>query len=204
MNGILIAFELVLIVPLFVATWRTSLLGLSLQGALMAWIAFRHGAHLSIDGGLEVLDLVVVRAILAPLVLYRVLRAQNAPRRNDVIPPNLLSWTLALALVVLGFRVGAALVPAEGDAQTLVAVSTSGVLLGLLVLSTRSSPFSQMIGALRIENGIALLELGSPHREAVAIRFGQTAVVLGAVLLFGWYLRRLDAAPAGSAEDPAL
>lgn len=189
MSGALIAFEIVLLLPLFMATWRTSLLGLSLQGALMAWIAFRHGFHLSFAAVLAVCDLVVVRTLVAPMVLHRVLVQQNAPKRNDVIAPNLLSWTFALALVLVAFRLAAALEPAEGDAQMLIAVAVSGLLLGLLVLSTSSGPFSQIIGALRIENAIALLELGSEaHPQSLGIRVGQLAVLAASVGFFRWYL----------------
>ncbi|MDF2691796.1 MAG: hypothetical protein K0S65_179, partial [Labilithrix sp.] len=39
MTGALIAFAIVVLIPLFVATWRTSLLGLSLQGVLIAWLS---------------------------------------------------------------------------------------------------------------------------------------------------------------------
>ncbi len=201
MNGVLVAFEIVLIVPLFVASFRTSLLGLSLQGALMAWLAFRHGAHLSAETAILFVDLVVVRAIGAPLLFYRVLRAQNAPRRNDVIAPNLFSWTVALVLVLMSFRVADRLVPVESDARTLVAVATSAILLGMLVLSTRSPAFSQTVGALRIENGIALFELGAgSHHEALPIRLGQTVVFLVTVVFFRWYLVHLHADASRSHE----
>ena len=41
MNALLVALLLVLLLPLFAASWRTSLLGLAGQGLLMAWIAIR-------------------------------------------------------------------------------------------------------------------------------------------------------------------
>lgn len=206
MSGLLIAFVLVLIVPLFVATWRTSLLGLSLQGALMTAIAFRHGLHLSLEVVPEILDLVIVRTLVTPAVLHRALHLRRAPPRNDVIPPNLLSWTVALALVVAAFRVAAVLVPSEGDPQTLVGVATAGVLLGLLVLATRSSPISEIVGALRVENAIALFELGALHRGAIGIRLAQSTVTLASILYFGRYLRTLEAPDAESVEAgrPAL
>lgn len=196
MNGVLIAFIVVLIVPLFVATWRTSLLGLSLQGALMAWIFFHHGGHVALtaDNAVTFVDLIVLRTVAGPLLLYFALRQQNAPRRNDVIAPNLFSWGIALVLVLMSFRIGDVLVPIEGDHRTLVAVATSSVLLGLLVLSTRSGPFSQMVGALRLENGIALFELGQPeHQEQIGIRIAQTVVFAFTVAFFRWYLVQLHA-----------
>ncbi len=191
MTGILIAFLVVLVVPLFVGTWRTSFLGLSLQGFLLSWIAFRHGAHLSAELVVEVVDLVVLRAVAAPLLLRRVLTHQNAPPNNQVLAPNLFSWAMALALALVAFLAADQLVPAEGDAQLLVAVSTAALLLGLLVLATRGGHLSQMIGALRIENAIALFELGSVKHPSLGIRIGQVLVTAGSIAAYRWYLQHL-------------
>ncbi len=192
MTPLLIAFLAVLLMPLFIASWRTSLLGLSCQGALMGWMAYRHDHHLSVDTALAFADLVIVRAMLAPLLLYRVLRSQNAAPRNDVIPPNLLSWTAAIVLVVFAFQFAGVVIPQESDEQTLVAISAAGLLLGLLVLASQSNPFSQMVGALRVANAIALFELGDPgHHEAIGVRLAQTATLMITASMFAWYLRTL-------------
>jgi hydrogenase-4 component E len=190
-TGILIAFLVVLVVPLFVGTWRTSFLGLSLQGFLLSWIAFRHGVHFSAELVVEVVDLVVLRAIAAPWLLRRVLTQQNAPARNHVLAPNLFSWAIALALALMAFLAADQLVPVEGDAQLLVAVSTAALLLGLLVLATRGGHLSQMIGALRIENAIALFELGSVKHPSLGIRIGQVLITAGSIAFYRWYLQHL-------------
>jgi hydrogenase-4 membrane subunit HyfE len=207
MSSILTAFVAVLLLPLFIASWRTSLLGLACQGLLMGWIAYRHHPGSSLETVLALVDLVGLRAIVAPVSLFRIQRSHGAARRNDVIPPNLLSWALALVLVVLPFQLAGMLVPQEGEQQTIVAVSAAALLLGFLVLATQSGPFSQMIGALRVENAIALFELGSePHDEAVGIRIWQSAVLLVSILMFAWYLKALSAPTpeAGAVERSAL
>ncbi|MGZ3472984.1 MAG: hypothetical protein ACXWUG_00845 [Polyangiales bacterium] len=195
MNGLLIAFEIAILIPLFVATWRTSLLGLAAQGALMSTMVFRHGAHLSASTAVEFVDLVLLRTLVAPIALYLVLLRQHAPRRNDVIAPNLFSWGIALALVLMSFRLADTLVPVEGDPRTLVAVSASAMLIGLLVLSTRASPLSQMLGVLRLENGIALFELGAPHQGGLGIQIAQTLVFAASIGLIRWYLVHLHTEP---------
>jgi len=192
-TGILIAFVIALLVPLFVSKWRTSLLGLALQGALLAAIAYRqHGFSISTTTAVTIVDLVVVRAVVMPGWLFVTLRRQNAPLRNDVIAPNLFSWAMALALVVVAFRTADVLVPAEGNEQSLVAVSTSAFLLGLFVLATARGMVSQVIGLLRVENAIALFELGTPSEHtSLAIRIGQTALMLVSVGFCRWYLMGL-------------
>lgn len=210
MSSLLIALLGVLLVPLFVATWRTSLLGLSCQGFLMAWIAY----HVSPEPNtasqwLTLVDLILVRGLGAPLALYGVMHSQNATARNDVIPPNLLSWSFALGLVLLAFNFSQTLVTEPGQQQTLVAVAAAGVMLGFLVLATQSDPFSQMIGALRIENAIALFELGGGRRhEPLGVQLGQIAVVAATIAFYRFYLKTLSASSVvvaeGAPEGPTL
>ena len=193
MTGILIAFVIALLVPLFVSKWRTSLFGFALQGALLAAIAYRQRElSLSVGTAVTLVDLVVVRTMVMPAWLFVTLRRQNAPLRNDVIAPNLFSWAMALALVVVAFRTADVLVPVEGNEQSLVAVSSAAFLLGLFVLATARGTVSQVIGLMRVENAIALFELGTPaEHTSLAIRIGQTAIMLVSVGFCRWYLAGL-------------
>lgn len=194
MSPLLIAFVGILLVPLFVASWRLSLFGLAVQGLLMAWISYQLDPALDTAAAwVRLLDLVAVRGLGAPIAMYAVLRSQRAGARNDVIPPNLMSWTLAIALVLVAFRFADMLVPVEGNDHSFVAGATAGLLLGLLVLATQTGPFSQMVGVLRIENGIAFFELGAGH-QPIAMSIAQTIILIATVLLFRWYLRTLPRA----------
>jgi hydrogenase-4 membrane subunit HyfE len=194
-NPVLIAFIGVLLLPLFVASWRLSLLGLALQAFLMAWSAYEVQPALdSIGAWVGMFDLIVVRGLGAPIALYAVLRSHGATARHDVIPPNLMSWTLAIALVLVAFRFADMLVPVQGNEHSFVAGASAAVLLGLLVLATQTGPFSQMVGMLRIENGIAMFELGGHHDPAMQI--AQTVILVATILLFRWYLKTLPRASA--------
>ena len=90
-----------------------------------------------------------------------------------------------------------------------VAVAGAGLMLGLFVLATGSDPLSQVIGALRIENAIALFELGGgQHPAPPLIQLGLVAVFVGTAALFVSYLSaaNADGAPAAAvdAEGPTL
>lgn len=194
MNPLLISFVGVLLIPLFVATWRLSLFGLAAQGLLMGWISYQLDPALDSAGAwVSMFDLVVVRGIAAPLALYAVLRSQRVTSRNDVVPPNLMSWTLAIGLVFLAFRFADMLVPLAGTEHSFVAGATAALLLGLLVLATQTGPLSQMVGALRIENAIVLFELGGGHRD-LAMQIARTVILVATILLFRWYLNTLPRA----------
>jgi len=202
MNPLLIALLGALVIPLFVGTWRTSLLGLSAQGLLMA--ALVHRAAPSLDTAhdwLTLLDLALIRGVGMPVALYAVLKAQGARARNDVMPPNLFFWTLALALGLAAFNLAERLVSEPGEPQTLVAVAVAGLLLGFLVLSGSSEPFGQMVGALRIENAIVLLELSGNDHPALGLQLAMLAIFVATLGFFCWYLATLKEPAEESLES---
>ncbi len=223
MSPLLIGMLGILVVPMFVASWRLSLLALAGQGLIMAWIGYQLDPLMDTPAAWRSLfDLLVVRGVAAPLLLYTALRARRVGPSADVRPPNLMSWTLAVAAVLLAFRFAELIEPtAADDEQTFIAVATASLLLGLLLLATQGGAFSQMVGVLRLENAIALFELGSAaaappvptvnggepgllelggQHGALALGVSQTAVLVVTLLLFRWYLTTLPA-PTASATS---
>lgn len=197
MTYLLVAFLVVIVVPLLTASWRISLFGLALQGLLMAAMVSRHGwAHTWI-GALLLADLLVLRGWFIPRHLRRIMDDLGAGRRNDVIPANLLSWTLAGAAVLVAFRFAGHVLPGQGERTIHVAVAAAALLLGLLVLGTQVTTFSQITGVLRVEYAIALFELGGEHEPALPVQAGLTLVLLLSVLTLGRFLRKLGAAGDG-------
>ncbi len=203
MTYLLIAYLLVVLVPIFVATWRTSLLGLSLQGLLLGWMAVQLSDDFSVPRIALLVELVVVRGIFVPVYLYRVLSELKTPRRSDVIPANLLFWTIVGVLVVISFRFASSVFPGE-EASTHLAVAAAALLLGMLVLASQNQPLSQLIGVLRIENAIALFELASGPHLPLGVQLGVLGVFVLTVVLSGWFLRRIASAATVWVEGPTL
>lgn len=191
MTALLIAFLFVLLVPLLMATWRSSLLALALQGFLLGSIVLEGDATVSATTVIALVDLFVLRGLVAPLVLYVIMRHHRAPRRNNVLPANMLFWALAGGLVLLAFGFGGRLAPHDEPQALHLAVAGSGLLLGLVVLASQGTVFSQMIGLLRIENAIALFELSSEHHLPPLLQAGLSVVFLLTVVTLGVLLHRL-------------
>lgn len=178
-------FLLVVLVPLFAARWRVSLLGLALQGVLLFQASM--GDH---DGGvvLNAVDFLLIRGLVGPALLYTIQLSGGSPHRNDVIPANLFAWVLVVLLVTAAFRFAAVMDPLGGR----IAVASAALVLGLFVLASQSSVFSQIVGVLRIENAVALFEIALPRENAdPVVRIAQIAVTAGIVGLAAWYLRAL-------------
>ena len=79
MTYLLVSFLVVLVVPLFAATWRTSLLGLSLQGLLLGWMALR-GETARIRQGYRPLADEHARVHAAMAALQQELESKATPR----------------------------------------------------------------------------------------------------------------------------
>lgn len=175
-------FLLVILVPLFAARWRVSVVGLGLQGLLL-WAAA--GGHESL---FQTADLLVLRGLLVPALLWRCYRGRA---RNDVIPANLFAWGFVAAVTLAAFWFADALAagsPHEGR----IAVASAAFLLGLFVLASQDSPFSQLVGVLRIENAVAMFELTLPgHHVDPVVRTVQLAVTAGIAILAAWFLRQV-------------
>lgn len=206
MTYLLITLLVVLVLPLLTSSWRLSLVGLGLQGLLMTAMVAQRGWTFSPGGVVLLLDLLVIRTWFVPRHLYAIMRHLGGPGRRDVIPANLLSWTMAGALVLVAFRFASMLHPDGGVMATHVAVAGSGLLLGLLVLGTQASTFGQIIGVLRVEYAIALFELADGTEPALPVQLGMAVVLFLSVLTLGGFLRRLGAAGPDqpvSGERPA-
>jgi hydrogenase-4 component E len=191
MTYLLIAFLVMLVAPLFTASWRISLVALGLQGLLMATMVAQRGWTPTAGGVVLLIDLLVLRTWFVPRHLFAIMGSLGGPERRDVIPANLLSWTLAGALVLVAFRFAAMLQPEGGVVATNLAVATSGLLLGLLVLGTQASTFGQVVGILRVEYAIALFELASGQETGLPVQCGLALVLLLSVLTLGSFLKRL-------------
>lgn len=194
MTYLLVALLVVLVTPLLTASWRLSLVGLGLQGLLMTAMVAQRGWPVSPWGVVALLDLLVLRTWFVPRHLFAIMRNLGGSGRRDVLPANLLSWTMAGALVLVAFRFAALIHPEGGVIGTHVAVATSGLLLGLLVLGTQASTIGQIIGVLRVEYAIALFELASGHEVELPVQLGVTAVLVLSVLTLGAFLGKLGAA----------
>lgn len=195
---LLAAFGLVFAVPLFFGSWRMALLGLGAQTmiVLALLLARSHGGEAE-SLTVLVLDLGLIRGLLAPLALGRAAPPAVATGPPiELFPGDLLHWVVAAALVALGAKLGARLFPGEPAHATHAAIASAEVFLGFCVVAHQRTVLGQAIGMLTIENGAVLFEglLGSGW--PLPVHLGLALVFAGLILLVATFLRRdVDAAP---------
>lgn len=147
----------------------------------------QHEAALYLTG----LITLVIKAIILPIALRRIVRDFKITRAVETAMPVGLSMILGLALIGIAVWV---VLPTTMHAVTLtredLAISLSVVLLGLLVMTTRRNALSQIIGFLSTENGLVLAAIGMPGMPFVA-ELSVALLVLMAFLVVGVFLFRI-------------
>lgn len=187
-------FFLALTAPLFIRSWRAAAVGLFLQGLAMAAMVWSEGALDTASAVLALVDMALLRSVVAPLALGQMAEFTDIDAEFDMIPANLLIWTFAVILMLTGFAF--ALRATDGTAQAVLHVGTAvcAVLVAMLVLATQRAPFGQAVAILTLENAIGLFELRSQHPMAWPLRLGLMALFLLTVATMLLHLKRLGRA----------
>ena len=201
----LIAFLVAAIIPIFFGKIRSAPFWLTAQAAALAWNVAQHGDP-SLHTWVALIEVLVVRALIAPRLLSRAIRQRGEPNL-DLMPSNLFTWAIAIALVVLAFEFAA---PAMSDRQALtLGVVGATVTVSLLLLSTNDSPPAQLVAVLFMENGLALFESLLPEPWPLPVHGALGVIYLLTVAVGGWLIAtpdlmaRAEPSPASAAASPA-
>lgn len=181
----LILFLLAAVVPVFFGKIRSAPFWLSLQAVALAWSGAAHHEGWTVHAVVAMVEIITVRAVVAPLLLRRAIRGFAGPNA-DLMPSNLFTWAAGFALIVLAFDFGGA---AMTDAPALALGVVGGmVAMALLLLSTNPSPPAQLVAVLFMENGIAVFESLLPEPWAWPVHGTLTLVYLVTVGVGGWLI----------------
>ena len=188
MTAPLVLFLVAAIVPVFFGRIRSAPLWLVVQAISLGWLGWlgmaQHG-----DGSWHALaalaEVLIVRAVLVPQWLRRAIH-QRAEPNSDLMPSNLFTWAIAVALIVLAFEFGA---PDTGGQQalTLGAVAAT-VAVALLMLASNSAPAAQLAALLFLENAIALFESLQPQPWPLPVHVALSTIYLLTAGVGGWLI----------------
>ena len=192
----LILFLLSAVVPAFFGKIRAAPMWLALQGLALAWSGGAHHAGWSAHAGVVLVEVIAVRVLLVPQLLRRAIRLRGEPNL-DLMPSNLFTWAIAIALIVLAFQFGGA---AMGDVGALaLGVVAAMVAIALLLLSTNDAPPAQLVAVLYLENAIAVFESLLPEPWPLPVHGALSLVYLATIGVGSWLIGTpADAAPAAA------
>lgn len=194
----LILFLVAAVVSVFFAKIRSTPVWLAIQALALGWSGVAQHEELSPHALAALVEIVVVRGIVTPKLLRHAIRARVEPNQ-DLMPSNLFTWVVAIALIVLAFEFGA---PAMSDRQAFtLGVVGATVAVALLVLSTNNSPPAQLVAVLFMENALALFESLLPQSWPSPVHAALSAIYLLTVGIGAWLIGRRESVDPGDASD---
>ena len=198
MKAPLILFLAAAVIPVFFGKIRSAPFWLMVQAVALGWAAAAQHGEWSGHALVALLEVLVVRALVAPQLLRRALRNRAEPNL-DLMPSNLFSWAIAIALIVLAFEFGA---PAMSDRQALALGAVGAtVAVALLMLAANDSPPAQMVAVLFMENALALFESLLPQPWPLPVHAALSAIYLLTVGVGTWLIGRPE--PAAASDGAA-
>ena len=131
------------------------------------------------------------KAVVIPLMLERSVRRLKLHDAREEALSIFTAMALGVALVALSIMV---VLPTTMQAGALtredLALALSVVLLGLLMMITRRTAFTQVIGFMSLENGLILAAVGVAGMPLV-VELSVAVLVLVGFVVFGVFLRRM-------------
>ena len=126
----------------------------------------------------------VVKATLLPWVLHWVVRRMNVRREVEAVIPIAATLALAVAVVVMSFHLSASLgAVRQSITGNALPVGIALTLTGVLVMATRKTALSQMVGLFASENGIFFTAMAVTQGMPLIIEIGVILDVILAALV---------------------
>ena len=134
-----------------------------------------------------------VKAVVIPVILFRVLRAVHIRREVELVLSMRSALLLAMVGVLLAYRAAGSLnLPGAVPSQHALPVAVALVLIGLGLMIGRKKALSQIAGLMVMENGVYLAALVATLGLPVAVELGVFFDLLVGVLLLGVFAYRIN------------
>jgi hydrogenase-4 component E len=166
--------------------------------AVQAWIlaaaAFWQGwvqasPHLYATGVIALL----AKGLAIPIALHNIVHRLRIQRSIEIALGVFPSMALGVGMVTLAILV---VLPTTPDSQVLtredLAIALSVVLLGLLMMISRRTALTQVIGFMSLENGLILAAIGVAGMPLV-VELSVAVLILVAAIVFGVFFFRIRA-----------
>ena len=125
-----------------------------------------------------------VKAIMLPWVLHWVVQRMNVRREVEPVIPDAATIVLAVAVVVMSFDLSTSLgTVRQAITGNALPVGIALTVLGVLVMATRKTALTQMVGLFASENGIFFTAMAVTQGMPLIIEIGVTLDVILAALV---------------------
>jgi hydrogenase-4 component E len=157
----------------------------AVQGLLLGVLALLVHSGLSAHMFVLAGGTAVIKAVVLPWFLRWAIREASVRREVEPLVGYMASLLLGGAALAVAFAVAAALPLPAVETGLLVPVALVTVMIGLIVLITRTKAITQVVGYLMLENGIYLFGLTQAERVPFLVEIGVLLDVFVGVFIMG-------------------
>ena len=181
--GALLLFTMILIVAASqisraIYAVATQSLFIALAGAVLATAT--GNVDLWVIAGITL----IVKAMVLPWLLHWVVRRMDVKREVEPVIPGMATLALAVVIVVMSFHLSASLGSVrQSISGNALPVGIALTLNGVLVMATRETALSQMVGLFASENGIFFTAMAVTEGMPLIIEIGVILDVILAALV---------------------
>ncbi|HET7373192.1 MAG TPA: hypothetical protein VFJ20_07385 [Gemmatimonadaceae bacterium] len=155
------------------------------QGLLLGVLPLFIHRELSVHAVALAVGTVAIKAVVLPWFLRWAIREASVRREVEPLIGYMASMLLGAAGLAIAFAVATVLPLRSGETELLVPVALVTVMIGLLVLTSRSKAVTQVVGYLMLENGIYLFGLTQSERVPFLPVVGVLLDLFVAVFIMG-------------------
>ena len=189
--SLIILYVLSLIYLSMADRFRSHTMILALQGLLLFGIAMArmHDFH-PVEMGFIVVETLVFKAIIIPIILLHVIRKTKI---NRITSSSTQFGSLMMSIVALVASYTITYYMQNSGSDTIsFGVALYALLSGLILIVMRKRVFAHLVGFLVIENGVFLFSMAIGVELPMLINLAIMLDILISILVLGMFLQRMD------------
>ena len=189
--SLIILYVLSLIYLSMADRFRSHTMILALQGLLLFGIAMArmHDFH-PVEMGFIVVETLVFKAIIIPIILLHVIRKTMI---NRITSSSTQFGSLMMSIVALVASCTITYYMQNSGSDTIsFGVALYALLSGLILIVMRKRVFAHLVGFLVIENGVFLFSMAIGVELPMLINLAIMLDILISILVLGMFLQRMD------------
>lgn len=189
--SLIILYVLSLIYLSMADRFRSHTMILALQGLLLFGIAMaRMHAFRPVEMGFIVVETLVFKAIIIPIILLHVIRKTKI---NRITSSSTQFGSLMMSIVALVASCTITYYMQNSGSDTIsFGVALYALLSGLILIVMRKRVFAHLVGFLVIENGVFLFSMAIGVELPMLINLAIMLDILISILVLGMFLQRMD------------
>ena len=195
-NMLIVLFGLTMLYMAATSRIKAHIKMLSFQGLILFLILFLDEDKTNLINLIFLsIETLLVKTILIPLFLTRILNKNEVFRDNEPHIPNFYSLVIASIMLFAGFMISNLHGQGFENVTALYfGVSISTILISLFLITTRKKILTHVIGYIMMENGIFLLSLSVAKEMPIIVSMGVLLDIFIAVFILGFLVNKINTA----------